>query len=549
MRTTVADVVADSLYRAGVRHVFGLPGGETVELLDAFRRRGFEFILVHNESSALFMADGYARTTGKLAVCLTTLGPGAANAVVGMAHAHLDRVPVILITAQKPDVLLPDYTHQIIDLHALFAPISKASIQITQANPSQAVSEAMRLATEGRPGPVHLQLSNEDAVLPAAPESAVPVHPAQGPASSAPQTSLALALDLLQHARRPLIVAGLGLEPQRPYELLREFAEQIDAPVLVTPKAKGALPDSHPLAAGVIGLTRTDPAYVFLEEADCVLAVGFDVVELVKPWALNAPLIWLAPWQNRDPVLPHVASLVGDIGDYLAKLLDAAAGPTEPAEASPDRTTWGRTRIAAYRARPRAALPSAQPSRLLPQTVLAHMRAVLPPETRLVVDVGSHKIFSSLEWPTLAPNTFYLSNGLSSMAFSLPAAIGAQLGDPATPTVCLIGDAGMAMVMGELGLLAQRQLPILVIVLNDGAIDLIRAQQVRAGKPAYGTVFAAPNFARIGAAYGLSAHRVTTADEFDAALAEFIRQPRPMLVEVMLDPTSYPTTPRAPSRP
>jgi acetolactate synthase-1/2/3 large subunit len=179
----------------------------------------------------------------------------------------------------------------------------------------------------------------------------------------------------------------------------------------------------------------------------------------------------------------------------------------------------------------------------LPQTLLAHLRAALPPTARLVVDVGSHKIFSSLEWPTLTPNTFYLSNGLSSMAFSLPAAIGAHLAAPDVPTICLIGDAGMAMVIGELALLAAHALPILVVVLNDGAIDLIRAQQLRAGKPVYGTTFDAPNFAQIAAAYGLAAARITAPDQLESALHEFVGRPHPLLLEIMLDPISYPTTP------
>ncbi|RIK47444.1 MAG: hypothetical protein DCC57_14425, partial [Chloroflexi bacterium] len=146
---TVAQAIAATLHAAGVRYVFGLPGGETVELLDALRRQGLEFVLVHNESSALLL-------TGTVGVCLTTLGPGAANAMAGVAHAHLDRVPLLVFTAQKPDALLPDYTHQVLDLHALFAPITKASIKLNATCASSGVAEALRLAQEGRPGPVHL---------------------------------------------------------------------------------------------------------------------------------------------------------------------------------------------------------------------------------------------------------------------------------------------------------------------------------------------------------------------------------------------------------
>jgi acetolactate synthase-1/2/3 large subunit len=259
---TVADVLVEVLREAQIGVVFGLPGGENVEVLDALRRGGIRFVLVHNEPSAVFMADATARLTGSPGVCLTTLGPGATNAVAGVAHAYLDRAPVLVITAQKPDRLLPDYTHQVIDLNALFTPITKRSVKLRPEGARETVRRALDLATAGRPGPVHLQISNDDA-------------------------------------------------EEGPYEALRELAEAAGAPVITTPKSKGSLPADHPLAAGTIGLTSRDPAYDILYEANCVVAVGLDVVELVKPWDIRSPLIWVAPWANEDPQLPAHAELVG----------------------------------------------------------------------------------------------------------------------------------------------------------------------------------------------------------------------------------------------
>lgn len=532
---TVAQTFAAILAEAGTRYVFGLPGGETVELLDELRLAGIEFVLVHNESSAVFMADTYARLTNSVGICLTTLGPGATNAAVGLAHSYLDRAPVILITAQKPDALLPDYTHQVLDLQAFFRPITKATVKVNAHNAATVLREALALAVEGRPGPIHLQLSNEDATQPAVDTLHATATNTPVPVQSQSPEAIVRAVELFRQARRPLILAGLGLEPQRPYSLLREVSEAANAPVVVAPKAKGALPDDHPLAAGVIGLTRADPAYAIVNEADCILAVGFDVVELVLPWKTDAPLIWLAPWENVDPVLPHAVSIVGDMHKSLEQLADA--------DYTPD-PSWGVARVAAFRQSLIKPLPQPAPGRLLPQQVLESMRAAFPPATTLSVDVGSHKILSSLAWPTLAPNTFFLSNGLSSMGFALPSAIGAHLAAPEQPSLCLTGDAGMAMVMGELGIIAQRQLPILVVVLNDGSIDLIRAQQVRAGKPVYGTTFTSPNFTRIAAAYGLPSARVTTTEQLDQEIAAFNTSPGPRVIEVMLDPISYPTTPR-----
>lgn len=534
---TVAQTLVRVMQEANIRYVFGLPGGETVELLEEMRKVGIEFVLVHNESSAIFMADTYARMTNTVGICLTTLGPGATNATVGLAHAYLDRAPVILITAQKPDTLLPDYTHQVLDLHGIFRPITKATIKVNAGNAASALREAFAITVSGRPGPVHLQLSNEDAAQPAidtadTPPSAIS---ATAPTQTHDPASLVEAVKLFTNARRPLILAGVGLEPQRPYALLRELAEHAQAPVVVTPKAKGALSDDHPLSAGVIGLMRNDPAYEIVDEADCILAIGFDVVELVRPWKSNAPVIWLAPWENFDPVVPHAVSLVGDLSSALEQLVDATYSP------NPD---WGAERVAQFHASLIKPLPKPAPGRMLPQDVLQTLRSNLPPEMPLCVDVGSHKIHSSLEWPTLEPNTFFLSNGLSSMGFALPAAIGAHFAEPDRPAMCLTGDAGMSMVIGELGIVAQRQLPVLIVVLNDSAIDLIRAQQVRAGKPVYGTEFFSPNFSQIAAAYGIPSARVTNAEALAAEVAAFTGASGPRVVEVMLDPISYPTTPK-----
>lgn len=533
---TVAEILVDTLAAADVDTVFGLPGGEVVEILDAIRRRGLRFVFVHNESSAVFMADAMARITGKPGVALTTLGPGATNAVAGVAHAYLDRSPVIVITAQKPDALLPDYTHQVLDLHAIYAPITKGTFKLTADNVQQTTQHALALAQAGRPGPVHLQITNEEAGL-AGGEWQEVGNKEENKATRNYFTTeqLEQARQLLTAAQRPVIVVGLGLEPERPYASLHELSEAAQAPVILLPKAKGALADDHPLAAGVIGLSRTDPAYAILDEADCVIAVGFDVVELVKKWEHPAPLIWIAPWANEDPVIAASVEFVGPMTPVLQQLADSDFTSA---------ANWGAKRVAAFRAQTvQPTLPQPAAGRLLPQQVLNTLRAQLPRDTLLAVDVGSHKIYSSLDWPTLVPNRFLVSNGLSCMGFGLPSAMGASLALEGQPTICLTGDAGMAMVVGELAVLAQWQLPVIVIVLNDSAIDLIRSHQVRAGKPIYGTEFVSPNFAQIAAAYGLAAQRVHDEDAYAAALATALASGRPMLIEVMLDPSSYPTTP------
>jgi acetolactate synthase-1/2/3 large subunit len=533
--TTVAQAMAQQLHTAGIDTVFGLPGGENVHLMEALRQVGMRFVLVRNESSAVFMADATARLTGKPGVCLTTLGPGATNAVAGVAHAYLERSPVLVITAQTPPPLLAYHTHQVIDLAALFQPITKGAFEVTTDNATVITAHALSLATTGRPGPVHLRLSNEEASQPGAPTmSPLPEH--SSPPDPIQRGKLDAARRLLANAQRPLIVAGVGLEPQAPYAALQELAEAAQAPFVVTPKAKGALSDDHPLAAGVIGLTRSDPAYAFVEEADVILAVGFDVVELVKPWQMTTPLIWLAPWPNVDPRIDAQVELVGAMQPILQQLSDT---PFSTA------ITWGASRVAAWRAAlAEQVAPTAAPGRLHPQSVLQLLRQQMPRQMLVTTDVGSHKILAALTWPAFAPNRYLLSNGLSCMGYALPAAIAASLTLGGQMTVALTGDAGLAMVMGELALLHEWQTPVMVVVFHDHALDLIRSAQRRAGKPPFGTEFTNPQFSQIAAAYNLDFYRMTNEGDGQVAIAQALRLQRPCLIEALIDPVSYPTTPR-----
>ncbi|HLF81351.1 MAG TPA: thiamine pyrophosphate-binding protein [Anaerolineales bacterium] len=535
---TVAEVLARALNRAGIPRLFGLPGGETSQALDAFRREGLPFVLARHEAAAAFMAAATARLTRSVGACLTTLGPGAANAVVGLAHAYLDRSPVILVTGQMADRLRPGHTHQFLDLQALYAPISKASLQLTPANVQQKVAHALVLARQGRPGPVHLQLTNEDAVRPAEPEG-----PGAGRQTVlAQEAALNAAMEVLGRARRPVLICGLGLEPEGPYREVLSLAEALHSPVITTPKAKGALPAAHPLSAGVIGLTQTDPAYAVLQEADCVLAVGFDPVELVRPWGHPAPLLWIAPWENADPALSAAAEIVGGLAPSLVRLAEARPA----AEAG-----WGEARVARHRADlAREQIPSApEPgiashrSRMSPQQVLTALREVLPEETHVSVDVGSHKILACLDWPMSLPNRFLVSNGLSSMGYGLPAAVAAGLAFPGTPALCLTGDAGLAMTLGELGTLAEAGGPVLVVVFKDDALDLIRSHQRRAGLPPFGTEFRGPDFARIAEAHGIEGVRAEDPSAVVKAAERTLQTRAPLLIEAVIDPAGYPTTP------
>ena len=283
----------------------------------------------------------------------------------------------------------------------------------------------------------------------------------------------------------------------------------------------------------MIGLTRADPVYQLLKEADCLLMVGLDVVELVRPWQVDAPLIWLAPWANRDPQLPVVAEFTGVMAEVLRQLTKTVR-PAARRQAGA-RRAWpvcaSRWQSGAFRRQ--------RPGRMSPRALLAALRRAAPPETMLAVDVGSHKILASLEWPDAQPQRFLLSNGLSCMGYGLPAAIGASLALGRAPALCLTGDAGMAMVMGELELITRLGTPVVTVVMNDAALDLIRAAQVRAGARAWGTEFSNPDFTQIAAAYGIPALRSADPAECEAAVRAALQARQPLLVDALIDPDCY----------
>ena len=535
-RATVATAVADGLQAAGIDTVFGLPGGENVHLMEAMRQTGLRFVLSEHENAAAFMAGAASQLTRKPTACLTTLGPGAVNCVAGVAHAFLDRCPVLVLTAQMAPSLQDRHTHQLVDLHRLFGPITKATLDVTPEGAATAVRDALRIATGGVPGPVHLQIPNDVAALGTdqvemdRPEASAVVHDEPPPV---PLADLARAAAGLAAAERPVIVVGLGMEPEGPYAELRAFAERLGAPVLAAPKAKGAFPASHPLGSETIGLTRTDPGYDLIAEADRVIAIGMDVVEVVLPWSVNAPVLWIAPWHDRIGAETAEQALIGPVGPMLADLTGRLPE---------SRIGWGADRAAHYRharrGRSRDAADRAAPGTIAPQTVLTEAQAVLPDDAVITTDVGSHKILAALEWDAELPNRYLVSNGLSAMGFGPASAAGAALVGH-EPVLCLTGDAGLLMCAGGLATLAQLETPVLMVVLVDGALDLIRAHQRRSGAQPFGTEFPAPDVERIGAAFGLPAVTVDTAAGLRAELARGLERRGASVIGVRIDPECY----------
>ncbi|MBS1251260.1 MAG: Acetolactate synthase [Anaerolineales bacterium] len=528
MESTVADAIATGLRRYGVEVVFGLPGGESVDLVAALERASIRFVLVRHEARSAWMADGYSRIGCRVGVCLSTLGPGAANLAAGLAHCYLDRSPVLAITAQLSPELLEHHSHQRLDLHPLFAPVTKASWAVhPEDDVTRVVDEAVRLTRAGRPGPVRLELPASVVQSPARPRSEVTADGEPAPRRVS-RDVLQQAIAHLRRARRPAVLAGLGLEPSAPYGLLRRLAESLGAPVVVTPKAKGVIPEEHALYAGVIGLERREPSAELLRQADLILAVGFDPVELVMPWDFQSSLIFAAEFANEDPRLPSEVELIGDLGATLQTL----------AQESYETAAWSSEELAA--ARP-VSQPPGQPrsQRVFPSQVMHAVRELLPDDGIATCDVGSHKLLIGKLWPARGPNRFLISNGLSTMGYALPAAIGAKMARPDVPVVCFIGDGGMGMVVSELETAARLQLPIVAVVLADQAMSLIQLKQEMAGYPPTGTLLGPTDWCKIAQGFGARGVVASSVAEVKAAIVAGLRAEGPTLIEARIDASEY----------
>ena len=522
--------------------MFGLPGGEILDFIEAARTAGIEFILVRHEAVAAFMADAGGQIERKPGVCVSTLGPGAINLTLGVANAFLDRSPLLAITATMSTGAAPYATHQQLDLNAVFRPFTKQTITLDGVNTAATVRRAWRTALEPRFGPVHLALPSDvarQAEHQAADRCPVSLTPDPPPKPSA--DAIARMAGEISRAKRPVIVLGLDLNPYTDAPAVRRFAEAVGAPVFVTPKAKGIFPEDHPQFFGVCSGLAADSVIVgFLGGADLIVGVGFDPVESDKLWHQTMKLVSIAPVSIASGNYRPPLELVGDIVDSLTRLGQLRYGPYQ----------WTSDDEAAFRQRLEAMLRGmgGQDGRDGPDrkrglsalAVTCCLRDLFPPETILTTDVGSIKLLVSQAWRSTEPMTFLESNGLSAMGYSLPAAMAAKLARPDRPVLCTMGDGGFAMVFADLETCVRRRIPFVTVVYNDSALSLIDVVQQRRDYPVCGVRYGNIDFAAASAALGAWSRRATTLDELALAVREAQRvSDRPSVIDVPIDPTEY----------
>jgi len=309
---------------AGIRHIFGLPGGQNIEFMEAARRQGLEFVLARREGTAALMADAAGQLTGLPGVCMSTLGPGSTNMVNGVANAYLDRSPMIAVSGQLGTRLEATFTHQRVDQLAIFAPISKWATKIGPDDAASVMRRALRLSVADRPGPVHITL-NANYAKAEANDADIQLPPMTASASGIQTIHTGSGGDastLLRKAKRPIVLVGMSAMRAGAAASLKVFCERMGCPVVTSPKGKGTLPEDHPYFAGTVDMACNKVIWEFLATADLILMVGFDGVELIKPWQLQMPVIHIVTVRNTDQVYPAEIELIGPIGAILDALAD-----------------------------------------------------------------------------------------------------------------------------------------------------------------------------------------------------------------------------------
>lgn len=525
---TVAEEIADQFAAAGIRRLYGLPGGEMLDLLEACRRAGIEFVLTHHEGAAAFMAAADGRLRRAPAACIATLGPGATNLVTGVAHAYLDRSPIVAVSADISTSFRADHTHQRLDLPALFAPITKRSYLVSAEGAAAQTGEAISLAASEPFGPTSLHIPRDvtlHAVPPHAP-SALPI-----PVPSGGDLTLDELSSRLDQAQRPLVVVGMAAPPECA-AALRVFVESYGAPVGVTPNAKGMLDEAHPLFTGTYGGMMAESLLAeFMAGRDLVLCVGLDPNEVDIDWPDQERLIWMLPSPNvaRSGLPP--ACWQGDLTNGLSELQPLIAGPRPGGEQASAEI---RRAIVTH-------LTAAAPSDghgMSPYRVLMQLAGCWDPSLPVCCDVGAHKLLIGQCWPSSVPNRFFMSNGLSSMGYGIAAPIGLYLAGGA-PVLSVIGDGGLLMYAGGLETAARLQARVLYVVFCDGSLALIESSQRRRGHASYGVRFNLPNVPLLGTAFGIPTWQATSEEALADAVTAFQELDGPALIGVIVDPREY----------
>jgi acetolactate synthase-1/2/3 large subunit len=523
-----SDLFVQCLENEGAEYIFGIPGEETLDLMNSLAGSDITFITVRHEQTAAFMADVYGRLTGKPGVCLATLGPGATNLMTGVADAHLDRAPLVAITGQGSLDRAYKESHQFLDVAGMFSKITSWNATVTAARQiPELVGKAFDIAA-AVPGATHIELPEDVA---AQQIDALPLaKQAYSHSCNFDPEELQKALRLISEASRPLIIAGNGVIRGRAAAGLEQFADAANIGVITTFMGKGAIPADNEHFIGTMGMSEHDYIMCGLDAADVVITVGFDPVEY-------SPDHWNRDGSKRiihvHKRLPGLESgyipecaLTGSLQTTLSELANVI-GP----RSFPDY--FGSIRASMQEELLRYGDDSAFP--LKPQRILGDVRKNLGREDILISDVGAHKLWIGRLYPAYSPNTVLMSNGLASMGFALPAGIAACLVHPDRKIIAIAGDAGFLMNVQDLETAVRLGCNLVIIIFNDSAYGLIEWKSTGKFGTSAGTSFTNPDFTRLAISFGARGVRVERADELDSILQNAFAEGGVWVVDVPVD--------------
>ncbi|NQV98296.1 MAG: thiamine pyrophosphate-binding protein [Rhodospirillales bacterium] len=505
-----ADIIARRLYAAGCRHVFGIPGGEVLALMDGCKKAGMEFVLVKHENPGGFMAEGTHHFTKAPCVLLATVGPGVANAVNAIVNAYQDQVPLIYLTGCYDADTVQTYSHQIFDHGELLKSVTKASFTMVDGAIDVIIDKAISVAMDGKPGPVHIDVPISVATRE---QGTVPVRRVT-PARSGPVAGpeLEAARSLFAAARKPLVIAGVEVLHQDCAGDVAAFCLKFKIPLLTTYKGKGILAEDHALALGGVGLSPKADEIIqpLVADSDLVVLAGYDPIEMrsswVNLWDADKNVIEFSQSANSHYVHQAKLNFIGDIGAGLAAL----------SEGVPAKPVWPDKQPAAVRARHKTAF--AGDGQWGAAAVVAAARRALPRHTIAAVDTGAHRILLSQAWECYEPRGLMQSTGLCTMGVALPLAMGRKLAEPERPVVAFSGDAGLEMILGELATARDLKISLPVVVFVDRQLALIELKQRGSAYDNLGVDFGGTDFAAVAAAMGGVGVTAASEPELESAL-------------------------------
>ncbi|GAA5082051.1 acetolactate synthase 2 catalytic subunit [Lysobacter panacisoli] len=530
--------LVQALATEGVDTLFGYPGGAIMPFYDALHGSDLRHVLVRHEQGAAFAANGYARASGRVGVCVATSGPGASNLVTGIADAMLDSVPMVIITGQVPTALMGTDAFQELDVFGMTMPIVKHSFLPRRVDElPNMVAEAFRIARSGRPGPVLIDLPKDVQIGDA---SHLPPHvPAAIDDAPAPKdASLHAALALISQAHKPVVYGGGGIALGDAVAAFRTFVDATQIPTVLTLKGLGALPSGHPLNLGMLGMHGSRAANLAVQESDLLIVVGarFDdrATGKLAEFAPNARVVHMDLDACEIGKLRHAdAGVCGDIRRTLTALTLPCAAHLHGRNGAA-RRAWRAT--CQQRARDHAARYDASGESVYAPALLKRL-SELAPSAVVACDVGQHQMWVAQHWRFGEPRQHLTSGALGAMGFGLPAAIGAQLQDRDAQAICVSGDGSFLMNVQELATLRRYGLPVKIVLLDNQALGMVRQWQELFFEKRYSEIDLSdnPDFAAIAAAFGVQAMHIDRADQVDGALQALLDAPGPALLHVAID--------------